>query len=113
MFTKEKLRIKYEKNTTWFRVDKATLIYFYSLQIHRRYFLEIKKIYFFSHEFYLYFIRQHYDIFMIIFKIQFTNDFVHISYDIHSVISVTFEYQTSHDHTICDIKQAMFNTLAL
>ena len=113
IFTKEKLRIKYEKNTTWFRVDKATLIYFYSLQIHRRYILEIKKFYFFLHEFYLYFICQHYDIFMIIFKIQFTNDFVHISYDIHSVISVTFEYQTSHDHTIGDIKQAMFNTLAL
>ena len=113
IFTKEKLRIKYEKNTTWFRVDKATLIYCYSLQIHRRYFLEIKKFYFFWHEFYLYFIRRHYDIFMIIFKIQFTNDFVHISYDIHSVISVTFEYQTSNDHIIRDIKQAMFNTLAL
>ena len=112
IFTKEKLRIKYEKNTTWFRVDKATLIYCYSLQIHRRYFLEIKKFYFFSHEFYLYFIRRHYDIFIIIFKIQFTNDFVHISYDIHSVISVTFEYQTSHDHH-GDIKQAMLNTLAL
>ena len=113
IFTKEKLRIKYEKNTTWFRVDKATLIYFCSLQIHRRYFLEIKKCYFFLHEFYLNFIRPHYETFMIIFKIQFTNDFVHISYDNHSVISVTFEYQTSNDHIIGDIKQAMFNTLAL
>ena len=92
IFTKEKLWIKYEKNTTWFRVGKATLIYFYSLQIHRRDFLEII---FFSHEFYLYFIRRRYDIFMIIFKIQFTNNFVHISYDIHSVISVKFEYLAS------------------
>ena len=92
MLTKEKLRIKYEKNTTWFRVGKATLIYFYSLQIHRRYFLEIKILYFFSHEFYLYFIRRHYDSFMIIFKIQLTNDLVHISYDIQSVIRVNFEY---------------------
>ena len=91
MLTKEKLRIKYEKNTTWFRVGKATLIYFYSLQIHRRYFLEIKIFYFFSHEFYLYFIRRHYDSFMIIFKIQLTNDLVHISYDIQSVIRVNFE----------------------
>ena len=90
MFTKKKLWIKYEKNITWFRVDKATLIYFYSLQIHRRNFLEKKN--FFSHEFYLYFIRRRFDIFMIIFKIQFTNDFVHICYDIHSVISVKFEY---------------------
>ena len=92
MLTKEKLRIKYEKNTTWFRVGKATLIYFYSLQIHRRYFLEIKIFYFFSHEFYLYFIRRHYDSFMIIFKIQLTNDLVHISHDIQSVIRVNFEY---------------------
>ena len=92
MFTKEKLRIKYEKNTTWFRVDKATLIYFYSLQIHRRHFLEIKIFYFFSHEFYIYFIHRRYNIFMIIFKIQITNDFVHISFDIHLVISVKFEY---------------------
>ena len=86
MLTKEKLRIKYEKNTTWFRVGTATLIYFYSLQIHRRYFLEIKIFYFFSNEFYLYFIRRHYNSSMIIFKIQFTIDFVHISYDIQSVI---------------------------
>ena len=90
MFSKEKLWFKYEKNTTWFRIEKVTLIYFYSLQIHRREFLEI--IFFFSHEFYLHFIRRCYDIFMIIFKIQFTNDFVNISYYIHSVISVKFEY---------------------
>ena len=68
---------------------------------------------FFLHKFYLNLIRPHYEIFMIIFKIQFTNDFAHISYDNHSVISVTFEYQTSNDHTIGDIKQAMFNTLVL
>ena len=66
----------------------ATLIYFYNLMIHQRYFLEIFFLYFFSHQFYLYFIRRRYHIFMIIFKIQFTNDFVHISYDIHMVISL-------------------------
>ena len=92
MLMKKKLRIKYEKNTTWLRVGKATLIYFYSLQIHQHYFLEIKKIFFFLHEFYLYFIRRHYESFMIIFKIQLTNDFVHISYDIQLVIRVNFEY---------------------
>ena len=91
MLTKEKLRIKYEKNTTWLRVGKATLIYFYSLQIHQHYFLEIN-FFFFSHEFYLYFIRRHYESLMIIFKIQLTNDFVHISYDIQLVIRVNFEY---------------------
>ena len=99
-----------KKNTTWFRVGKATLIYFYNLMIHQRYFLEIFFLNFFSHEFYLYFIRRRYDIFMIIFKIQFTNDFVHISYDIHSVISLL---QTLNDRTIGDMKRTMFNTLAL
>ena len=53
MFTKKKLWIKYEKNITWFRVDKATLIYFYSLQIHRRDFLE-KKIKNFFHMDFIY-----------------------------------------------------------
>ena len=47
MLMKKKLRIKYEKNTTWLRVGKATLIYFYSLQIHQHYFLEIKIYIFF------------------------------------------------------------------
>ena len=58
----------------------------------------------------MYFIRRRYDIFMIIFKIQFTNDFVHISYDIHTVISLL---QTLNDRTIGDMKRTMFNTLAL
>ena len=99
-----------KKNTTWFGLGKATLIYFYNLQIHRQYFLEISFFNFFSHEFYSYFIRRRYDIFMIIFKVQFTNDFGHISYDIHTVISLL---QTLNDRTIGDMKRTMFNTLAL
>ena len=81
-----------KKIPTWLRLGKATLIYFDSLQIHRHYFLEIKIYIFFSHEFYLYFIRRHYESFMIIFKIQLTNHFVHISYDIQLIIRVYFEY---------------------
>ena len=99
-----------KKNTAWFRVGKATLIYFYNLQIYRRYFLEIIFLILFSHEFHLYFIRQRYDIFMIICKILFTNDFVHISYDIHTVVSLL---QTLNDRTIGDMKRTMLNTLAL
>ena len=59
----------------------------------------------------MYFIRRRYDIFMIIFKIQFTtNDFVHISYGIHMAISLL---QTLNNRTIGDMKRTMFNTLAL